>query len=350
MTAPGTEDEERWEALRARGVKPVRNFVYAVVTTGIYCRPSCGARRPRAENVRFFDTPRLAQDAGFRPCKRCRPDAPAQETPDAQAIAKACVLMEAQGADVDFGEIARQAGLSRSHFQRRFREATGLTPGAWLKAVRARAVVARLGDGTVTAAIYDAGYGSSSRFYEGVAPALGLRPSDYAKGGAGERIRFAVGESWLGPVLVAATEKGICAIAFGDDAQALVRNLELRFPKAELIGGDAAFERWMAEVIGFIEAPQRGLDLPLDIKGTAFQLQVWRALQLVRPGETVSYAELAARLGLSGAARAVARACASNALAVAIPCHRVVRADGALAGYRWGVERKRLLLQREGAM
>ncbi len=342
-------DEARWDALGRRDRAADGQFIYAVVTTGVYCRPSCPARRPNIANVRYFPSAADARAAGFRACKRCRPDAEPGPAPRAEAIAQAMRLIEEQaGERVDFAEIGAAAGFSRHHFHRAFKVETGMTPGAYVKAVRARRAVAAIESGqSVTAAIYEAGYGSSSRFYETGTDGLGLKPSEFGKGGAGARIRFAVGQCWLGAILVAATERGLCMLALGDDADALVRDLQNRFPKAELMGGDPSFDETVAQVVGFVETPHRTLNLPLDVKGTAFQLKVWEALRRIPLGQTATYADIAARIGHPGATRAVANACAGNPVAVAIPCHRVVRTDGSLSGYRWGVARKAALLDRE---
>jgi len=248
------------------------------------------------------------------------------------------------------GELARAAGMSRFHFHRVFRALTGVTPKAYADAHRARRVRNALGCAeTVTDAIYGAGYNSSGRFYDTASEVLGMTPTAFRAGGAGTTIRFAVGQCWLGSILVAATEKGVCAILLGEDAEALVRDLQDSLPTARLIGGDVAFEALIAKVVGFVEAPALGLDLPLDVRGTAFQQRVWQALRAIPAGSTATYAEIAERIGRPAAARAVAQACASNPLAVAIPCHRVVRTDGALSGYRWGIARKGALLDREGS-
>jgi len=247
-------------------------------------------------------------------------------------------------------ELARRAGLSRWHLQRTFKRIAGVTPKAYADACRERRLREALTNGArVTDAIYAAGYNSNARFYERSDDVLGMTASRYRAGGAHETIRFAIAQCSLGALLVARSERGVCAISLGDDADALVRDLQDRFPKADLVGGDREFEQWVARVVGFVEAPRIGLDLPLDVRGTAFQQRVWQALRAIPPGETVSYAELASRIGAPKSVRAVAGACAANAIAVAIPCHRVVRNDGALSGYRWGVERKRALLAREAA-
>ncbi len=343
-------DEPRWLAVQRRDRSADGQFLYGVRTTGIYCRPSCGARLPLRANVVFFATGAAAEAAGFRPCRRCRPDGMGLEARRSSAIARACRLIEQSQDKVGVDALAAAAGMSRFHFQRVFKATTGLTPKAYAAAARRGRVTAELqSGGRVTDAIYAAGYGSSSRFYSGSGRELGMRPSDLRAGGRGVAMRFAVGQCSLGSILVAATDRGLCAILMGDEPDGLVRDLQDRFPRAALEAGDTEFERWMSKVVGFVDAPRLGLELPLDIRGTAFQQRVWRALREIPPGTTMSYAEIAARLGAPGSARAVARACAANPLAVAIPCHRVVRKDGDLSGYRWGVERKRALLERERA-
>ncbi len=283
---------------------------------------------------------------------------PHTRTPRAAAQARhaalaawACRAIESASTPPSLDELAAQAGLSPYHFHRVFKAETGLTPKAYAAAFRARRLREALdaAGGSVTEAIYDAGFNSSSRYYETAGQVLGMRARDYRAGGAGAVIRFAVGQCALGAILVAQSRLGLCAILLGDDPDRLVRDLQDQFPRAELIGGDAGFERLVAQVVGFVEAPAIGLDLPLDVRGTAFQQRVWQALREIPPGATASYAEIASRIGAPKAARAVARACGANSLAVAIPCHRVVRRDGDVSGYRWGVERKRELLRREKA-
>jgi AraC family transcriptional regulator, regulatory protein of adaptative response / methylated-DNA-[protein]-cysteine methyltransferase len=344
-----TEDE-RWAAVQRRDVAADGRFYYSVRTTGVYCRPSCAARVARRENVAFHLTCAEAERAGFRPCKRCRPDEAPLPERHAQAVARACRMIEEAEELPGLDALAAAAGMSRFHFHRVFKATTGLTPKAYAAAHRAKRVRAELvRSPTVTDAIYGAGFNSNGRFYATSSKVLGMTPSDFRAGGPGASIRFAVGECSLGSILVAASDKGICAILLGDDPDALARELQDRFPKARLIGGDPEFERRVADVVGFVEAPRLGLALPLDIRGTAFQQRVWQALSEIPPGATASYADVARRIGAPKAVRAVAQACAANALAVAIPCHRVVRNDGALSGYRWGVERKRALLEREAA-
>jgi AraC family transcriptional regulator of adaptative response/methylated-DNA-[protein]-cysteine methyltransferase len=341
-------DAERWSAVVARDTEADDVFYYAVRTTGVYCRPSCAARPAKRANVAFYDTTSAAERAGFRPCKRCKPDQASLRARHAQLIADACKAIETQEEVPDLESLAERAGLSRFHFHRLFKRITGLTPKAYANAHRTQRVQRELAKGTrVTDAIYAAGYNSNSPFYASSAKNLGMRPSEYRSSGHGTAIRFAVAQCSLGSLLVAASDKGVCAILLGDDPEALVRDLQDRFRKAELIGGDREFERWIAKVIGFIEAPRIGLDLPLDLRGTAFQQRVWEALRKIPAGQTVSYTELAKRIGLPSATRAVASACGANHIAVAIPCHRVVRTDGSISGYRWGVERKKALLARE---
>jgi AraC family transcriptional regulator, regulatory protein of adaptative response / methylated-DNA-[protein]-cysteine methyltransferase len=341
-------DEDCWAAVVRRDRSADGVFVYSVATTGVYCRPACAARLARRENVRFHATCEEAERVGFRPCKRCRPNEPALAEQRAAAVAKACHLIETAAELPNLDALAEAAGMSRFHFHRVFKTITGVTPKAYAAAHRAQRVRNELSrSGTVTDAIYDAGFNSSGRFYETSSDVLGMTPTHYRSGGTGASIRFAVGECSLGSILVAATGKGVCAISLGDDPDALARDLQDRFPGAQMIGGDAAFEQWVAKVVGFVERPALGLDLPLDIQGTAFQQRVWQALREIPAGSTASYTEIARRIGAPSSVRAVAQACGANDLAVAIPCHRVVRNDGALSGYRWGVERKRSLLERE---
>jgi len=346
-----TTSDPRWPAVVGRDRAADGRFVYAVRTTGVYCRPSCRSRPARPENVEFHAGPADAERAGFRPCKRCQPDRATTADPHAETVARLCHLIEQSEQAPDLATLARNAGLSPSHLHRVFKAVTGLTPKAYARAHRAARVRDRLGrGGSVTAAIYDAGYNSNGRFYEESPRMLGMTPTRFRRGGADTTIRFAVGECSLGSILVAASNRGVCAITIGDDPDRLARDLQDRFPRAELIGGDADFERLVARAVGLVDAPQLGHDLPLDVRGTAFQRRVWEALRAIPAGRTASYAEIAQRIGAPKAVRAVAAACAANPVAVAIPCHRVVRSDGALSGYRWGVERKRALLEREGSV
>ena len=342
-----SQDADRWQALIGRDRRADGEFYYSVATTGVYCRPSCGARQPRRENVAFHATTHDAAKAGFRACKRCRPD---ETDRQAAAVAQACRLIEQAETPPSLSELAEAVGMSQFHFHRVFKAATGITPKAYADAERARRMRAALDSSeTVTEAIYGAGFNSNGRFYAAAPGRLGMTPTRFRTGGGGETVRFAIGQTSLGAILVAATDKGIVAIQFADDPDALLRDLQDRFPKAKLVGGDAVFERLVAQVVGSVENPSAGFDLPLDVRGTAFQQRVWQALKEIPVGTTASYSDIAERLGAPKAVRAVAGACAANDIAVAIPCHRVVRNDGALSGYRWGVERKRALLDREAA-
>ena len=338
--------DPRWPAVVARDPTADGAFFYSVRTTGVYCKPSCAARLARPENVRFHATCQDAERAGFRPCKRCRPDEDADRR--AETIARICRVIAEASQTPRLDALAAEAGMSPYHFHRVFKKHTGLTPRAYALAQRNLRVRAALASqDSVTAAVYEAGYNSNGRFYAEANALLGMTPSTFRAGGSSASILFAVGECSLGSILVASSERGVCAILLGDDPDALARALQDQFPRAVLIGGDARFEELVAQVVGMVEAPALGSALPLDIRGTAFQQRVWEALRRIPAGTTASYTEVARMIGAPAAVRAVARACASNTLAVAIPCHRVVRNDGALSGYRWGVERKKALLERE---
>lgn len=349
MTAPHpTEQDPRWAAIVARDASAAPGFVYGVKTTGVYCKPGSSARLPRPENVEFFDTPQQAEAAGYRPNKRASADPIQVAARHAQQVAAACRQIEHADTPPTLEALAIVAGLSPFHFHRVFKSVTGLTPKGYASAHRSRKVRERLQEQhSVTDALYDAGFNSNSRFYASAPQLLGMTPSDYKAGGRNNDIHFAVGDCSLGAILVAQSNRGVCAILLGDDPDTLVRDLQDQFPRANLLGADARFEQLIAQVVGLIEAPALGLDLPLDLRGTAFQQRVWQALRDIPVGSTASYAEIAQRIGAPSAFRAVAQACGANRLAVAIPCHRVVRSDGNLSGYRWGVERKRRLLARE---
>jgi AraC family transcriptional regulator of adaptative response/methylated-DNA-[protein]-cysteine methyltransferase len=344
-------DEKRWAAVAARDQAAAEAFVYAVTTTGVFCRPGCSFRLPRRAHVVFFDGPAAARAAGYRPCRRCRPEEPFLRSRHADRIARACRRIERAEATQSLEKLARDVSLSPYHFHRLFKAIVGVTPKQYATACRLGRFRKALQSGqSVTAAIYVAGFGSSSRAYQGAACRLGMRPSAYRNGAMGERIRYASAPCSLGWVLVAATPRGVCAIELGDDPGDLALRLRRGFPKAEMEEGDPPLAAWVEQVVAFIDALGRPLDLPLDIHGTAFQQRVWRALQDIPPGGTASYAEIAKRMGQPNAARAVARACAANPVALAIPCHRAVGAGGGLRGYRWGVERKRTLLEGEKAV
>ena len=344
-------DEERWAAVLDRNPGAEDAFFYSVATTGVYCRPGCPSRRPRREHVRFHASCEEAENAGFRACRRCRPNEPPLAERHALAVARACRLIETAEEIPDLDTLADAAGMSRFHFHRVFKAATGCTPREYAAAHRAdRTREALRKGGTVTDALYDGGFNSNGRFYAAAPEILGMAPAAFRRGGAGETIRFAVGACSLGAILVAATARGSVrdrARRRAGRPRARARGPFSTF--AELVGGDTNFESLVARVVGFVEAPTLGPELPLDIRGTTFQQRVWRALREIPAGATLSYGTIADRIGSPKAARAVARACASNPLAVAIPCHRVVRNDGTMSGYRWGVERKRALLAREAA-
>src|SRR3954447_18632137 len=341
-------DDPRWARIVARDKTADGQLWYSVATTGVYCRPSCPSRLANPKNVQLHDSLESAKATGFRPCQRCHPDGLSIEAENAARAAKAGRIIEESEEEPSLEELADAVGRSPSYFHRMFKAATGVTPKDYAAAHRAAKVRRGLASGSsVTEAIYDAGYNSSGRFYEKSTDMLGMTPTQFKTGGANEEIRFALGQTSLGAILVASSKKGVASILLGNDPDALLRQLQDRFPKAKLIGADKDYEALVARVVGFIEAPQIGLDLPLDVRGTAFQRRVWQALQEVPVGHTVSYTEIAQRIGSPRAVRAVAGACAANNLAVAIPCHRVVRIDGAVSGYAWGVERKRVLLDRE---
>jgi len=348
LRASQTRADPRWAAVVARDSHADGQFVYAVSSTGVYCRPSCGARAAKAQHVSFYATPAHAEQAGFRPCQRCKPEQPALSERHGALIADVCRLIDSAATAPSLAELAQYANLSRYHLQRLFKALTGVTPKAYATARRADKLREQLGKAdSVTEALYAAGYQASSRFYAQADAVLGMPAKRYRAGGANVQIRFAVGQCSLGAILVAASERGLCAILMGDSPDELLNDLQRRFANAELIGGDQQFEQLVATVVGFVEAPQLGLNLPLDVRGTLFQQRVWQALREIPVGGTVSYSGLAQLMGAPKSARAVAQACAANALAVAIPCHRVVRNDGGLSGYRWGIERKRALLERE---
>ena len=343
-----TTQDPRWAQVAARDKAADGLFWYAVATTGVYCRPSCPSRTAKPANISFHDSPAAAEAAGFRACRRCNPKGLSVGAENAAIIARACRAIEAVEQPPSLAALAGAADLSPAYFHRLFKAVTGVTPKAYAGAHRAARVRAALGmASTVTEAIYGAGYNSNGRFYAASTGMLGMTPRRYRAGGAREALRFAVGQCALGAILVASSAQGVAAILIGDDPDALARDLQDRFPNADLVGGDPAFEALVARVVGFVEAPGAGLDLPLDIRGTAFQQRVWQALRDIPAGATATYTDIAARIGSPRAVRAVAGACAANALAVAIPCHRVIRHDGGLSGYRWGVERKRDLLARE---
>lgn len=343
-------DALRWKAVQERDEAADGSFYCAVRTTGVYCRPSCPARRPRRANVAFFPTWADAERAGFRACRRCHPKRAGEPHPHAALVVQACRQIETAEKLPSLAGLASAAGMSPWHFQRLFKRMTGVTPKAYAAQRRAERIRAELAAASsATRAIFAAGFGSTGRFYQESGQLLGMTAKAFRQGGDGTEICFAIGQCSLGSILVAATERGVCAIQMGDDRDTLVRALQQRFPRAVLRAGDATFDKTVASVVGLVESPRAGLDLPLDVRGTAFQHRVWQALRQIPLGTTVTYAELAARVGQPTAQRAVAQACGANPVAVVIPCHRVVRTDGGLGGYRWGVDRKDELLRREQA-
>jgi AraC family transcriptional regulator of adaptative response/methylated-DNA-[protein]-cysteine methyltransferase len=347
-TSGTVADDPRWVRIVARDKSADGIFWYSVLTTGVYCRPSCPSRIANPKNVQIHSTLAEAKATGFRPCKRCNPDDRSADDETAVLVAKACRLIDNSEEELSLDALATRVGRSSSHFHRLFKATTGLTPKEYADAHRAARIREGLMKNTsVTEAIYDAGFNSSGRFYEKSKELLGMTPTQYRTGGANEEINFALGQTTLGSILVASSKKGVVAILLGDDPDKFLRELQDRFPKAKLIGADKEYEKLVAHVVGFIEAPNRGLNLPLDIRGTAFQQRVWRVLQGIPAGKTVSYAEIAKKIGSPKLVRAVAGACAANNIAVTIPCHRVVRTDGSLSGYAWGIDRKRQLIDRE---
>lgn len=344
------ENDFRWQCVLARRLPEGQEFVFAVKTTGIYRKPSCTSRHPNRENVVFFDSAEEAEKAGFRPCGRCRSEGKPDKNPHTDAIVRACRIIEASDEPPGLQQLADAVGISSYHFHRIFKSEVGLTPKAYSAQHRLGKFRAELrgSETSVTDAIFAAGFNSSSRFYEKGNNALGMSPVAYRSGGEGTDIQFAVAQCSLGAILVAASRKGVCTIGLGDDPDALVQELQDNFPNATLLGGDEDFEKLVAKVIGFIEHPEIGLNLPLDLRGTAFQHRVWQALMKIPAGKKASYFDIAKSIGSPKAVRAVAQACAANKVAVAVPCHRVVRNDGSLSGYRWGVSRKAKLLEREG--
>ena len=337
-----------WDAVAVRDRRMDGLFLYAVRTTGVYCKPSCPSRRPRPENVVFFRTREAARRAGFRACKRCKPDATSTSNPNTDLVAKVCRYIDAHpDGPATLEALSRAIGLSPFHLQRTFKAVTGITPRAYADSRRLQALKAGLRDGhSVTRSLYDAGYGSSSRLYEGASSKLGMTPARYGKQGSGVAIRYTIAKTPIGRMLLAATGKGVCSVQFGDSDETLESELRLEYPLAEIARSDKELAKWVRAIQGRIRGEDRKA-LPLDIQATAFQRLVWEQLRAIPYGDTRSYGEVARRIGRPKAARAVARACASNPVAVAIPCHRVVRENGDPGGYRWGMRRKRNLLALE---
>jgi AraC family transcriptional regulator, regulatory protein of adaptative response / methylated-DNA-[protein]-cysteine methyltransferase len=347
-SASPSADDARWNAVVTRDVRYDDQFLYSVRTTGIYCRPSCPARRPSRAHVRFYETAAEAEAAGFRACKRCKPDQASLSTEHGAKLAHACRMIEAAESPPTLAALADAVGLSPYHFHRLFKAALGVTPKAYAAAFRNNRVRAGLRTkATVTEALYDSGFNASSRFYAAAPDVLGMEIKNFRAGGINEELRYAVAPCALGQMLVAASNRGVCAILLGDASNVLQAELRDQFPNARMIEGDAAFAALTAKVVALVDTPGTKLDLPLDIRGTAFQQRVWEALRRIPAGTTATYTEIAAAIGAPRSARAVAGACAANRLAVAIPCHRVVRGDGSLSGYRWGASRKAALLAEE---
>jgi AraC family transcriptional regulator, regulatory protein of adaptative response / methylated-DNA-[protein]-cysteine methyltransferase len=341
-------DAARWNAVAGHDRDADGLFVYAVRSTGVYCRPSCPSRRPRRDRVSFFDTPDEARGAGFRPCRRCRPDGAAAPDPWVDKIRRACVYLANVEGHPSLATLAARIGGSPYHLQRNFRRLVGVSPREYADACRLRKVKRRLrGGDDVTAAMFEAGYGSSSRFYERAVPKLGMSPSTYRRGGAGMQITYTIVDSPLGRLLVASTTRGVCAVAMGSSDAELERALAREYPAATIAVDAGRLAKWTESILAHLAGRQPRLDLPLDVQATAFQWQVWQALAAIPYGETRTYGDIAAAIGRPRAVRAVARACATNPVALAIPCHRVVSSGGSAGGYRWGARRKNALLAGE---
>jgi AraC family transcriptional regulator, regulatory protein of adaptative response / methylated-DNA-[protein]-cysteine methyltransferase len=342
-----TELHNRWQQVMARDARQDGRFVFAVRTTGIYCRPSCPSRRPRRDSVEFFTNPNEAERAGYRACLRCKPT---EISSQAQYVTRARQLLDNAEGIMTLAQLGKCVGLSPFHLQRLFKRATGLSPREYQAARRMAQLKTNLRQGDdVTTALYDAGFGSSSRLYEKAPEQLGMTPGEYRRGGAGATITFAIAPTPLGRLLVAATERGLCAVRFGENAAELERNLRDEFHAATLHRDDTAMQKYVEPLLAAVRGENTIIHLPLDVRATAFQMKVWETLRKIPSGETRSYSEVAREIGTPNAVRAVARACASNPVALAVPCHRVIRSDGDLAGYRWGIERKKKLLEREQA-
>ncbi len=342
-------DDARWQAVLARDARADGTFVFAVHSTGIYCRPSCPARRPRRDRVVFFRTSEMAERAGFRSCRRCRPQEIHSHGTQAEEVGRACRYIEAHlDSPLTLAAVSSHVGMTPHVLRHAFQRAMGLTPRQYVEACRLRRLKERLKEGdSVTTALYAVGYGSSSRLYERAPSQLGMTPATYRRGGQGMRVRYTIVDSSLGRLLVAATERGICGISLGESDDPLKAALEREYPAAEIRRDMTGLDRWITPLLTYLSGQQPRLDLPVDVRATAFQRQVWEALRAIPYGSTLSYGRIARAVGHPTAARAVARACATNPAALVIPCHRVVREDGGLGGYRWGVKRKQLLLDLE---
>jgi AraC family transcriptional regulator, regulatory protein of adaptative response / methylated-DNA-[protein]-cysteine methyltransferase len=340
-----TELQNKWQQVLARDARQDGRFVFAVRTTGVFCRPSCPSRRPRRDSVEFFAGPREAERAGYRACLRCKPT---QVSEQAQYVLRARQMLDNAEGVVTLAQLSQRVGLSPFHLQRLFKRATGLSPREYQSARRMQHMKTGLRKGEdVTTALYDAGFSSPSRLYENASQQLGMTPGTYRRGGAGATITFAIAPTPVGQMLVAATDRGLCAVRFGESATELEGSLREEFHAASLHRDNAAIGRYVQPLLAGIRGENTIIDLPLDVRATAFQKKVWQALREIPRGETRSYSDVAREIGDPQAVRAVARACASNPVALAVPCHRVVRSDGDLAGYRWGIERKKKLLEGE---
>jgi AraC family transcriptional regulator, regulatory protein of adaptative response / methylated-DNA-[protein]-cysteine methyltransferase len=351
QTPRGVEDVY-WRATLARDAAADRIFVYAVRSTRIYCRPSCSSRKPRRQNVLFFPAPEAAERAGFRPCQRCRPDEAARTDIRLDVIRRACRYLDEQREDrLSLADLGKHVDVPPHQLLRWFKQIVGITPREYTEARRIDRLKERLREGgSVTRALYDVGYGSSSRLYERAQDRLGMTPATYRRGGHGMRIEYAIANSAFGRLLVAATPRGVCAVYFGSSDRALEATLRNEYPSAEIHRGQDGGARWIGDIVRHLEGKQRDLDLPTDVKATAFQQRVWQQLQAIPYGETRTYREIAERIGAPGAARAVGRACATNPVSVVVPCHRAIKQDGGLGGYRWGIARKERLLAHERGM
>ena len=342
-------DEARWQILLAREVCSNERFVYGVRSTGVYCRPGCPSRRPRRENITFFPVPDAAEEAGFRPCRRCRPESARAVSPQVEMIGKVCRLIENRAdGPVTLANLGQELQTSPYHLERTFKRYLGITPRQYADALRLERLKANLReDRDVTTALYDAGYGSSRSLYERAPEQLGMTPATYRRRGRGMEIAYTTVYSALGRLLIARTERGICAVSLGDADNSLEKGLRMEYPEAAIRRDDAGLGLWVSKIVSHLCGSEPHLDLPLDVQATAFQWRVWQELRKIPYGETRSYSQIAKALGRPKAVRAVANACAANPAALVIPCHRVVSSSGEAGGYRWGAERKKILLSRE---
>jgi AraC family transcriptional regulator of adaptative response/methylated-DNA-[protein]-cysteine methyltransferase len=343
------DDETRWRAIQTKDARFNEVFVYGVRSTGIYCKPTCPSRRPRREYVSYFSSFEAAEAANFRACKRCNPHLPSERNKHVELVMRACRIIEAHTeGTISLGDLSKQLDISSYHLQRTFKTVTGVTPRQYAADHRLREFKSLINSGSdVTNALYEAGYGSSRGLYENASEKLGMTPSAYQKGGRGMEIRYTIVDCYLGRLLVAATERGVCAVSFGDDDETLEAALRTTYAEAKVSSDDGRLRNWVNILLDYLSGSQPHIDLPLDVQATSFQLRVWEELRKIPYGATRSYGEVARAIGQPTASRAVASACASNAVALIIPCHRVVREDGTISGYRWGTKRKQALLESE---